>query len=62
MLLYCDANWLRCLIVFGVITLMCLVALPVTFGPGLPAPIGRVTCHEIWPRLAQQSDVIDFAY
>ena len=34
-----------------------MVALPVTFGPGLPALIGRVTGH-IWPRLAQQSDAI----
>ena len=27
-----------------------LVVMPVTFGPGLPALIGRATCHS-WPRV-----------
>ena len=48
---------------------MCLVALAVTFGPGMPALIGRATWRHRFCKLiiksarllAEQSDVIDFA-
>jgi hypothetical protein len=49
---------------------MLIVALPVTFGPDLPALIGRATWRYRFCKLiinstrvlAEQNDVIDFAY
>jgi hypothetical protein len=55
---------------FQKLVVMLIVALPVTFGPGLPALIGRATWRHRFCKLiinsvrllAEQSDVTYFAY